>query len=304
MRKEFMSTLDEFYAQDPCIYILDADCSRSTKSIILKDTDPHRFINCGISEQNMMGVATGLARNGKTVFVNGFAAMILQRGFDQIMQSISLPNINLTIVGHYSGISASKEGAPHHAILDIGLMSLLPKMNIYLPFDKEDMKNVITKVIKSEYPNYIRLSRNDNTFKLPNQINSHPFIRQFFSTEGDICIVSYGQMLNECLEAINCYEGSLKVSLISLVDLSNYTKYLEELLKSFKFVVIVEDHVKHGGAYTHITSNIDTKKINIKHLCLTDYTETGDTKWLLKKYGIDSEHILKSLINLEMEVSQ
>ncbi|MCE5003517.1 hypothetical protein KJJ36_14185 [Staphylococcus pseudoxylosus] len=303
MRKEFMSTLDEFYSQDQSIYILDADCSRSTKSIILKDTDPHRFVNCGISEQNMMGVAAGLARNGKNVFVNGFAAMILQRGFDQIMQSISLPNIKLNIVGHYAGVSASKEGAPHHAILDIGLMSLLPNMNIYLPFDEEDMKNVITKVMKSKYPNYIRLSRNDNTFKLPNQINSHPFIRQFYSSEGDVCIVSYGQMLNECLEAVNCYEGDLKISLISLVDLSNYTEYLEGILKKFKFVVIVEDHVKYGGAYTHITSNLDTKGINMKHLCLTEYTETGETKWLLNKYGIDSEHILKTLNNVELEIS-
>lgn len=300
MRNDFMSVLHEYFQLDSSIYILDADCARSTKSINLKNLDPDRFINCGISEQNAIGIAVGLSRNNKKVFINGFAAMIIPRGFDQIIQSASLPNIPLTIIGHYSGFSASKEGAPHHAIADIGMMSLLPNVNIYTPFDIYDMRNILRKVIVSKDLNYIRLSRNNNDYSLPIQLNNNVFIRQFFYESGDICIVSYGQILNECIKAITLYKGNKKISLINIVSFHQHENYLQKLLRRFTKILVVEDHLESGGLYSMILLKTNIEKSKLYHICIKNYTETGDNDWLLEKYGMNSHSIVEVLENWEV----
>jgi len=289
LRIDYINSLNKLCKEFEDVYILDGDCSRSTKTSLLENGF---FLNAGICEQNMIGMAAGIARNGRKVYINGFASMILQRGYDQIVQSISLPALPVTIVGHYSGFSANFEGAPHHCLLDIAIMGVIPNMDIYLPYDQKDIEYAIRDSFLNKNPTYIRLSRNPIKKLLPtNQLNDSDFNRLFFSSSGDILLVSYGQMVEECLTAIEEYSGELVVGLLSITKLSGEINRIKKYINDFDKIIVVEDHFKIGGLYSRL-QNILYKKNN-RHLYIKEFMETGDYEYLKENYGLSYLDILK-----------
>src|SRR3989304_6349750 len=131
----YAKTLLEVGRRNPNLVVLDADLSRSTMTHLFAQEFPGRFFDCGIAEQNMMGIAAGLAASGKTVFASTFAVFASGRCYDQVRVSIAQPHLNVKIVATHGGITGGEDGPPHHAIEDLTLMTSLPGFPVIVPAD-------------------------------------------------------------------------------------------------------------------------------------------------------------------------
>ena len=150
------------------IVLLEGDLADSTCSDIFQARHPDRHFQMGIAEQNMVGVAAGLAQEGKIPFVNTFAAFIAMRACEQVRTSVAYPNLNVKFVVSHSGVSAGSAGPTHHTLEDIAIMRAIPNMTVLVPSDVKEVEQVIEEAILHEGPVYIRNSATDI---LPTNLN-------------------------------------------------------------------------------------------------------------------------------------
>ena len=134
-RETYGRTLVELGRENKDIVVLDADLSPSTMTSFFASEFPHRFFDCGLEEQNMIGIAAGLAASGKIVFVSSFAIFVACRCFDQLRLCLSQPGLNVKIVATHGGITVGEDGASHHAIEDLALCCALPGFTVVVPAD-------------------------------------------------------------------------------------------------------------------------------------------------------------------------
>ena len=158
-RDAYGKALVELGNTDAKILVLDADLAAATKTGMFKKEHPEKFIDCGIAEGNMMGVAAGLASAGYTVFASSFAMFAAGRAFEQVRNSISYTNLNVKIGATHAGISVGEDGASHQCCEDIGLMRGLPNMVVLSPSDDASTRWAINEAAKINGPVYVRLHR-------------------------------------------------------------------------------------------------------------------------------------------------
>ena len=158
-RVAYGKALVEFGEQYPNLVVLDADLSGSTQSGMFAKAFPDRFFNLGIAEQNMMGVAAGLAASGKQVFASSFAMFATGRCYEQIRTSIVFPKLNVKVVGSHGGLSVGEDGATHQCCEDIALMRTLPGMTVVCPADAFEMRLAVKALLDKPGPAYLRLAR-------------------------------------------------------------------------------------------------------------------------------------------------
>ena len=216
-RESFGQAIAELADQYPDVVVLDADLAAATKTGIFKKAHPERFIDCGIAECNMVGIAAGLAACGKIPFAASFAMFSAGRAFEQVRNSVGYPHLNVKIVGSHAGISVGEDGASHQCCEDIGLMRTIPGMVILNPADHYEMKAAVKAAIEYEGPVYLRLGRlavesfnnnDDYTFELGKGITLR---------EGDdIAVVATGLMVSEALKAVDALKESMLASSISI----------------------------------------------------------------------------------------
>jgi len=137
-RQAYGEALAELGAEDERIVVLDADLSGSTKTAIFRKQFPDRFFNFGVAEQDLMGAAAGLARQGKIPFASTFAVFATGRAFEPIRQQIAYPSINAKVVASHGGVTVGEDGGSHQSIEDLGLMRQLPNMTVICPADARD----------------------------------------------------------------------------------------------------------------------------------------------------------------------
>ena len=158
-RESFGKALAEFADQYPDVIVLDADLASATKTGIFQKAHPDRFIDCGIQECNMIGVAAGLAACGKIPFAASFAMFSAGRAFEQVRNSVGYPHLNVKIVGSHAGISVGEDGATHQCCEDIALMRTIPGMVVLNPADHYEMRAAVKAAIEYKGPVYLRLGR-------------------------------------------------------------------------------------------------------------------------------------------------
>ena len=159
IRQAYGEALVRIGERDERIVVLDSDVANSTKSYLFGKKFPERFFDVGISEANMAGMAAGLATAGKIPFINTFATFMVLRAGDSIRSLIAYSNLNVKIVGAYSGLSDSYDGASHHSLIDIAFMRSLPNMSIISVSDPVETEKSIEACLNIDGPVYIRLSR-------------------------------------------------------------------------------------------------------------------------------------------------
>ena len=173
MRTAFGEALLKAGERHGDLFVLDADCATSTRSILFAERFPERFANVGIAEQNMVGVAAGLTQVGYRVVINAFAAMLTHRAHEQLMQSIGLMASRVLVVGHYAGLSAGEEGAPHHAIADVAMMRAIPGMEVWWPAHDLRVSELVQSLADNLLgPTYLRIERNPVPQPLPQGMRS------------------------------------------------------------------------------------------------------------------------------------
>ena len=302
-RTAFGEALIEVAKERKDIVVLDADVATSTKTSIFRETFPERFFEMGIAEQNMMGVAAGMASTQKIVpFAVTFAVFATKRVCDQVSISIAYPKLNVKIVGSYGGIPTGKAGATHQAFEDIAIMRAIPNMTVIVPADAVEMKQAVKACVEYNGPVYLRCIRCDTPIIFDKNYKFE-WNKGVTLREGkDVTIVSTGMMTPEALIATNILiDQGVDVRLIHLHTIKPIDKDI--LLKASVetgHIVTVENHSiigGLGGAVAEVLS--ESEPVLIKRIGIKDtFGESGSLKDLFFKYGLTYENIVKEVKNL------
>jgi len=299
LRDVFGKTLVELGHENPAIVVLDVDLSPSTMTYHFKNEFPVRFFEIGIAEANMIGVACGLAANGKIPFASTFAVFATSRCFDQIRVSVAQAKLNVKIVSTHSGLTVGEDGASHQALEDLALICSLPNFTVIVPADGIETGQVIRAVAAHKGPCYVRLIRGklplvfDNSYKF--EIGKAAVMRQGKAAT----IMAIGTMVAPALEAadvlakegINC--RMLNMSTLKPIDELAVLRAADET----GAIVTAEEHQEHGGLGS-IVARITAKHnpVPMEMVAVKDkFGMSGKPAELLARYGLTSGDIIKAV---------
>jgi len=220
MRTAFGDMLVELGRLHDEMVVMDADLNTSSNTTIFKKAFPDRFLQIGIAEQNMFGIAAGLALTGYVPFPSTFAAFAARRALDQIAISICYPRLNVKIPGSYAGVPTSRAGASHIAIEDLAVMRSLPNMRVADPGDNADLRAIMRTALETEGPAYFRVTR----LTLPDIFGpDHSFEwgkGELVHQGTDVTLFCTGMMTSLCLSAAQLLEAdSIHAEVIHLASL-------------------------------------------------------------------------------------
>jgi transketolase len=280
------------------IVCLGADLTRQTETDLFRDEIPNRFINVGVAEANMIGIAGGLARAGHVVFVNTFGVFCTRRCFDQIAISIAYPSLNVKIVGFMPGLS-SPGGPSHQAIEDVALMRALPNMTVVEPADAIETSQVVAAVADHPGPVYLRLKRGEIPKILEDdyQFDLRKAQRLIGSETSDVCIVASGMMLPAALSAArtlnenNVSATVINVSVIKPLDAAT----IINSARHSRIVVTAENHSVIGGLGSAVAEAMAEAGIatQLRRVGIADvFAESGSREYLFDRYGLGTKNIV------------
>ena len=299
-RDSYGNALAELGTEHDDIVVLDADLAAATKTGVFKKVHPDRFIDCGIAECNMMGVAAGLAAAGKVPFASSFAMFAAGRAFEQVRNSIGYPHLNVKIGATHAGISVGEDGATHQCNEDIALMRTIPGMVVINPSDDVEAKAAVRAAYEHEGPVYMRFGR----LAVP-VINDRPDYKFELGKgvvlrEGkDLTIIATGLPVNNCLEAAEKLAADgidakvINIHTIKPLDEELVVAAAEETGK----VVTVEEHSVIGGLGSAVCDVLSEKApTKVMKIGINDtFGESGPAVELLKKYGLDTDSIYEKI---------
>jgi len=249
LRDAYGNTLLALGEHDDRIVVLDADLAKSTKTITFGRRVRERFIDAGLSEQDMVSTAAGLSLTGKTVFASSFCVFLVGRVYDQVRQSVCYNNANVKLIGTHSGLGVGEDGATHQALEDIAMLRPLPNMRIIVPTDATETIQAIRCVAAEDGPFFVRLTRS-KLEKIYDEGYRFRFGKASVLREGDdVTLVAIGAMVSKALEAANTLaEEGIQAAVINM----STVKPLDgETLVSFARrtagIVTMEDHSVFGG---------------------------------------------------------
>jgi transketolase len=298
-RETYGKTLVELGRENLNIVVLDADLSPSTMTNFFAHEFPERFFNCGLEEQNMVGIAAGLAASGKIVFASTFVVFVVCRCFDQLRLCISQPELNVKIVATHGGITVGEDGTSHHAIEDLSLCCALPSFNVVVPADAIEAAEVI-KVAASDYgPFYIRLSRPKTPIVYSEgyhfTLGKAVTIRQ----GKDATIIAVGIMVAKALEAADMLaRQNIDCRVINMHTLKPLDE--EAIVKAASetgAIVVAEEHLAQGGLGSRVAQTVAKEKpVPMEFVNLGDrYASSGQAEELLQRYGLTAKDIEESV---------
>ena len=293
-RDSYGKALSEF-AEEYDLYVLDADLAAATKTGIFKKAYPERFIECGIAEGNMMGVAAGLAAAGKTVFASTFAMFAAGRAFEQIRNTIGYPHLNVKIGATHAGISVGEDGATHQCNEDIALMRTIPGMVVLNPADPVEARLCVKAAIEHQGPVYLRFGRMavDSIFDENYQFEIG---RGVVLKEGkDVAIIATGLMTQRALKAaeILSLEGidAAVINMASIKPLDN--DLVLRYAAKCGAIVTTEEHSVIGGLGGAVCELIceQGKCPVIRHGVEDQFGKSGPAADLLDLFELNAEGI-------------
>ncbi len=303
-RSGFGEALVSLAKKNTDIVVISADLAESTRLTAFAEKYPHRFIEVGVAEQNMLGVAAGLALSGKIAIASSFAVFSPGRSWDQLRISVCYSDANVKIIGHHTGLSVGENGASHQALEDIAIVRCLPNISVVAPADYLEAQKATEAILKINGPVYLRLTRPETpiftTKESPFKIGQ----ANILLSGKNITIIAHGPILYEALQAAKILaEHKIKAEVINCHTI----KPLDEktILKSVQktgLVITVEDHQKIGGlgsAVAELLSQKLPKPLTIIGVKDT-FGESGPYQQLWQKYGLDRQHIAsaaKQLLN-------
>lgn len=281
------------------LVVLDADLSKSTKTIMFAKKYPERFFEMGIAEANMISTAAGMASCGKIPFVSTFAVFATGRVYDQIRMDIAYSKANVKIFATHGGISVGKDGASHQMIEDIALMRVLPNMTVLAPSDATQTGKIVHLMAEQKGPMYARVGRADAPLIYEKKdLNDIKIGKAITVKDGtDITIIACGTMVEPAIET----RTALKKDKISarVIDMHTIKPLDEKLIlkcaKETNAIITAEEHSVIGGlggavAETLAENNVSTKflRMGIKDI----FCESGAPADLLEKYELNEKHMV------------
>lgn len=281
------------------IVVLDADLSTATKTELFAKKFPDRFINVGIAEQNLMGIAAGLAAYGKTPYVSTFAAFAAGRAYDQIRSSICYPNLNVKICATHSGITVGEDGATHQMLEDLSLMRSLPNMQVLSPSDDTQAKWMIQEIAKIKGPIYVRLARLATPVIYEKEQNFEIGKSRMHGDGTDATIFATGVTVAESLKAQKELEAEdIHVRVVDMYSIKPIDKeMIIQCAKETKRLITVEDHSIIGGLGSSVCEVLaENYPAKVERMGMQDrFGKSGKAQQLLKYFKLDSRAIMEKV---------
>ncbi|MCD6081600.1 transketolase family protein [candidate division WOR-3 bacterium] len=302
LRKAYGETLVELGRKNEKIVVLDADLAKSTHTYMFGEAFPDRFFDMGISEQDMMATAAGLAASGKIVFASTFAVFATGRAWDQIRIQIAYSQNNVKIVATHGGISVGEDGYTHQAIEDIALMRVLPGMRVIVPADANATRAVIKKVADVPGPFYVRLTRPP----LPIIYEEVPNVeigKGIILKEGkDVTLIAIGAMVYQALEAAKMLETmGITAKVIDMVSVKPLDEeVLLEAAHTTRTIVTCEDHSVIGGLGSAVAEVLGEKMpTRMYRVGIRDtFGVSGSPDELYEKFQLKAKHIVEKVTQM------
>lgn len=294
-RSGFGDGITELGRNNPNVVALTADLAGSLKLGTFIKENPERYIQCGIAEANMIGIAAGLTIGGKIPFTTTFANFSTGRVYDQIRQSVAYSGKNVKICASHAGLTLGEDGATHQILEDIGLMKMLPGMTVIVPCDYEQTRLATLAIAEYKGPVYLRFGRP----VWPIFTEGRPFEigkAQLFSQGTDVSIFACGHMVWNAIEAGKILEAegiSAEIVNIHTIKPLDEKSVLESIRKT-RCVVTAEEHNVLGGlgeSIARVAGQQDPVPIEMVGTQDT-FGESGTPTQLLEKYGLSPEHIV------------
>ena len=294
-REAYGKALAEFGAEYENLVVLDADLAAATKTGVFKKAFPERFFDCGIAENNMIGVAAGLALTGKIPFASSFAMFAAGRSFEQVRNTVGYPHINVKIGATHAGVTVGEDGATHQCCEDLALMRTIPGMTVINPADAVEARLAVKAAIEMNGPVYLRFGRmavpviNDENYKF--EIG-----RGVKLADGcDVALIATGIEVEQALLARDILaEEGIKASVINIHTI----KPLDEELviaeaKACGAVVTCEEHSVIGGLGSAVAECLSEKcptpvlKVGVND----EFGRSGPAKELISYFHLDAASI-------------
>lgn len=283
---------------DKNVVVLCADLTESTRSEEFKKQFPDRFFEVGVAEQNMAGIAAGLALNGKVPFISSYATFSPGRNWDQIRVSICYSNVNAKIAGHHTGISVGPDGATHQALEDLGLTRVLPNLTVICPVDVFEAKKATIAAATHVGPTYLRLMREKTpivtTEKTPFEIG-----KAYVYREGkDVTVMAIGSQVYEALLAARSLEKDISVEVINCPTVKPIdVDTIVASARKTEAVVTAEEHQIINGLGSAIAEVLgEHHPVPLERVGMPDtFGESGSPDELMEKYGMTSKNIVAAI---------
>ena len=301
MRTAYCKALHEIMSNDRRVYALTADIGFRNYDDIISDF-PDRFVNVGVAEANMMGIAAGLALSGKIPFTFTIASFVTMRCLEQIRIDLCFQNLPVKIIGAGGGFVYGPQGTTHHAIEELGILRTLPNMTVMAPSDPVETRKCVFSSMELEGPSYIRIGRNHEPVLHAEDYNFIIGKADSLREGADISIIAGGLVVNNCLEAaeILAREG-IEASVVNMHTFKPADR--EAILRCANEtggIVTVEEHNIIGGLGTVVAEVLAEERICpvvFKRLGVNDeYLRThGSYSDLQKEAGLDSQGIVDSI---------
>lgn len=304
MRDAFAQSLIELAEEFPELLVLDGDVANSTRVDRFARACPRQFVEAGIAEQNMAGVAAGLATMGFIPMITTFSVFATSRDLDQVRMLISQNRLNVKIVGAYSGLLTGKTGKTHICIDDLAVFRVMPHMTVLAPADEVELRAMLRWMLQTPGPAYIRVARDPGhpvfvppTFRGEYRLVVGGGIRLVDGK--DLTVVSTGVQTSRCLEAVNFLrERGICARFVHVPALKPMDpEALLEAIGSPPLVVTVEEHSVIGGLGGAIAELLsEHRPAPLLRIGLQDcYGESGPNEALLDKYGLSARRIASQI---------
>ncbi len=289
--------------KDKNVVALTADLTESTKTKDFAKLFPERFVQVGVSEQNMTGIAAGLGLSGKIPFMTSYSVFSPGLNWGQIRHSICYSGANVKIVGSHGGLATGADGATHQGLEDIALMRVLPQMTVVAPADYHEAKKATLAAAEYKGPMYIRLCREDTPILTTEDTPFEPGKAQIWLGGEDITIISCGPIIYEVLLAAKrLKDNDIAAEIINCSTIKPLDE--ETILNSIKKtnkVLTIEDHQIIGGLGSAVSELLTERyPTKLKRMGIKDtFGESGTPEELRKKHKLTARDIVDAVLQFE-----
>lgn len=300
-RKEFTNTLLELARFDKDIIAVTSDARGSVTLNDFADELPNQFVECGIAEQNAVGISAGLAHSGKKVFVCGPACFYVARSLEQIKVDLAYSKNNVKILGVSGGVAYGALGATHHSLHDIAVLRTFPGMNIVLPCDVRQTRKLVKLLVNYPVPVYVRVGRNP----VPDVYETDSFEFKLGKANmlldgTDLTIIGTGETVYHAYQAgLSLKEKGVSVRVL---DMASIKPVDSEAIKKAAIetgrIITVEEHSQFGGLGAVVTETLSENPVPVRIIGIPDENVIhGKPLEIFAHYGLDKEGIINAALD-------
>ncbi|HZK86367.1 MAG TPA: transketolase family protein [Syntrophomonas sp.] len=298
-RDAYGKALVELGTQHQDVVVLDADLSKSTKTADFAKAFPERFINAGIAEQNMIGMAAGLAASGKVVFASSFAMFAAGRAFEMVRNSLAYACLNVKVCATHAGITVGEDGGSHQSVEDIALMRSLPGMTVVVPADGSSARQAVHALYNRPGPAYLRLGRPAVPTIYPEDMDFEIGKAIELRSGNEATLIACGIMVARCLAAAE--QLSQQGIELSVVDMHTIKPLDEDMIirkaRETRAILTAEEHSIIGGLGGAVCETVCAHyPVPVLRMGMMDvFGQSGSPEELMQYYGLTTEKIMENV---------